>query len=174
MVGLALDDVVLVFACSDNFVPYLSVAVQSIIENASEAQCDVIVLVTSHPQSMITLTRQCQVTPNVGIGFLDVDAALGDIELPHHGHFRPGPGLSLWRHRFYQTLLRPSILILIWSSTTMLQNFLTLTLRDTPARPHAMPIPSGQITAAGIQPWSPYLKNELGMDDHMTFKRALS
>ena len=33
---LPLNDVVIVFACSENFVPYLSVAIQSIVDNASE------------------------------------------------------------------------------------------------------------------------------------------
>ena len=42
---LPLDDVVVVFACSENFVPYLSVAVQSIIENASlTRRYDIVVL----------------------------------------------------------------------------------------------------------------------------------
>ena len=87
---LPLDDVVIVFACSENFVPYLSVAVQSIIDNASPSRRYDIVVLTRNisPTSMITLTRQVT-SPHVGIGFLDVDAALGDIELPHHGHFRP-------------------------------------------------------------------------------------
>ncbi len=83
--GLALNDVVLVFACSDNFVPYLSVAIQSIIENVNpERRYDIIVLTRDlTPTSMITLTRQAQLVDNVHVGFLDVDAALGDIELPH-------------------------------------------------------------------------------------------
>ena len=82
--GLALNDVVLVFACSDNFVPYLSVAIQSIIENVNpERRYDIIVLTRDlSPTSMITLTRQAQLVNNVHVGFLDVDAALGDIELP--------------------------------------------------------------------------------------------
>ena len=43
--GLPLDDVVIVFACSESFVPYLSVAVQSIVENASATRrYDIIVL----------------------------------------------------------------------------------------------------------------------------------
>ena len=87
---LPLNDVVLVFACSENFVPYLSVAIQSIVDNTNPSRrYDIIVLTRDiSPTSMITLTRQTK-KDNVGIGFLDVDAALGDIELPHHGHFRP-------------------------------------------------------------------------------------
>lgn len=99
---LPLTDVVIVFACSENFVPYLSVAIQSIIENASaERRYDVVVLTRNiSPASMITLTRQAK-SDNVGIGFLDVDAALGEIELPHHGHFRP---------ETYYRLLAPQLL----------------------------------------------------------------
>ena len=76
--GLPLDDVVIVFACSESFVPYLSVAVQSIVENASATRrYDIIVLTRDlSPTSMITLTRQTK-SANVGVGFLDVDAALG-------------------------------------------------------------------------------------------------
>lgn len=87
---LPLNDVVIVFACSDSFVPYLSVAAQSIVDNASPSRrYDIIVLTRDlTPASMIILTRQLK-RDNVGIGFLDVDAALGDITLPHHGHFRP-------------------------------------------------------------------------------------
>ncbi|MBS5328195.1 MAG: glycosyltransferase family 8 protein, partial [Atopobium sp.] len=72
--GLALNDVVLVFACSDNFVPYLSVAIQSIIENVNpERRYDIIVLTRDlSPTSMITLTRQAQLVDNVHVGFLDV------------------------------------------------------------------------------------------------------
>ena len=100
--GLPLDDVVIVFACSESFVPYLSVAVQSIVENASATRrYDIIVLTRDlSPTSMITLTRQTK-SANVGVGFLDVDAALGDIKLPHHGHFRP---------ETYFRLLAPSLL----------------------------------------------------------------
>lgn len=99
---LPLTDVVIVFACSENFVPYLSVAIQSIIENASASRrYDVVVLTRNiSPASMITLTRQAK-SDNVGIGFLDVDAALGEIELPHHGHFRP---------ETYYRLLAPQLL----------------------------------------------------------------
>ena len=83
---LPLNDVVIVFACSENFVPYLSVAIQSIVDNANkDRRYDIIVLTRDlSPTSMVTLTRQTK-GANVGIGFLDVDAALGDIKLPHHG-----------------------------------------------------------------------------------------
>lgn len=89
--GLDLNDVVVVFACSDNFVPYMSVAIQSIIENSSEDRDYDIVVLTRDLSltSMYTLSKQVKEYDNFAIGFLDVVAVLGDTELPHHGHFRP-------------------------------------------------------------------------------------
>ena len=89
--GLDFNDVVVVFACSDNFVPYMSVAIQSIIENSSEdRQYDIVVLTRDLSiASMYTLSKQVKEYDNFAIGFLDVVAVLGDTKLPHHGHFRP-------------------------------------------------------------------------------------
>ena len=100
--NLPLSDVVVVFAVNEFFVPYLSVAIESIIENVSkDRHYDIIVLTRDiTPASMLTLTRQAK-GENVGIGFLDVDAALGDRTLPQHGHFRP---------QTYYRLLAPSLL----------------------------------------------------------------
>ena len=100
--GLSFDDVVIIFACSEGFVPYLSVAIQSIIENASpERHYDFVVLTRDlSPASMITLRHQVA-RDNASIGFLDVDAALGGRKLPHYGHFKP---------ETYFRLLAPSLL----------------------------------------------------------------
>ena len=100
--NLPLSDVVVVFAVNEFFVPYLSVAIESIIENVSkDRHYDIIVLTRDiTPASMLTLTRQAK-GDNVGIGFLDVDAALGNRTLPQHGHFRP---------ETYYRLLAPSLL----------------------------------------------------------------
>lgn len=89
--GLALDDVVVVFASDDHFVPYLSVAIQSLMENAGTTRSyDVVVLTRDlSPASMLTLETQVADAENVHLGFLDVEAAMGDAELPHYGHFRP-------------------------------------------------------------------------------------
>ena len=125
---LPLDDVVIVFACSENFVPYLSVAIQSIVDNASASRrYDIIVLTRNiSPTSMITLTRQTK-ADNVGIGFLDVDAALGDIELPHHGHFGPRPTSGSSRRNCSPPSTRPSTLTPTSSSTTTSQSSSTST-----------------------------------------------
>lgn len=100
--GLSLDDVVVVFAASENFVPYLSVALQSLIEHASaERRYDIVVLTRDiSPSSMITLSRQVN-RDNIGIGFLDAEAAIGNRKLPHYGHFRL---------ETYFRLLAPSLL----------------------------------------------------------------
>ena len=171
--GLALDDVVLVFACSDNFVPYLSVAVQSIIENASLSRnYDVIVLTRDlSPTSMITLTRQCQVTPNVGIGFLDVDAALGDIELPHHGHFRP---------ETYFRLLAPSLLPnvakAVYLDSDLVVNHDVAELFDIDVTGYLVAATRDADTIGQIDGYDstvgPYLKDELGMDDPHDYFQA--
>ena len=100
--GLALDDVTVIFACSEGFVPYLSVAVQSIIETANpDRSYDIVVLTRDlSPASMITLSKQAT-RDNVHIGFLDVEAALNGRKLPHYGHFRL---------ETYFRLLAPSLL----------------------------------------------------------------
>ena len=100
--GLSFDDVTVIFACSEGFVSYLSVALQSIIDNASDDRhYDFVVLTRDlSPESMITLTHQVT-RDNMGIGFLDVEAALGGRKLPHYGHFKP---------ETYFRLLAPSLL----------------------------------------------------------------
>ncbi len=99
---LTLDDVVTVFACSENFVPYLSVALESLVENTSpDRRYDIVVLTRDiSPSSMLTLSHQCN-RDNIGIGFLDVEAAIGNRKLPHYGHFRL---------ETYFRLLAPSLL----------------------------------------------------------------
>lgn len=169
---LPLDDVIIVFACSENFVPYLSVAIQSIIDNASaQRRYDIVILTRDiSPASMITLTRQAK-TDNVGIGFLDVDAALGDIELPHHGHFRP---------ETYFRLLAPQLLpnvdkaIYLDSDLIVDDDVAKLYDVDVTGRPIAATRDAdtiGQIdgydTTVG-----PYLRNELGMRDPHDYFQA--
>lgn len=100
--GLPLDDVVVIFAIDEQYVPYFSVLLQSIKESASpNRRYDLIVLsrgLTLH--SISSLSRQAT-SDNMGIGFLDADAALGDIKLPKHGHFRT---------ETYYRLLAPELL----------------------------------------------------------------
>lgn len=160
---LPLSDVVVVFACSENFVPYLSVATQSIVENASASRrYDIIVLTRDiSPASMITLTRQVK-SDNVGIGFLDVDAALGDIELPHHGHFRPET-----YYRLLAPQLLPNVDKAIYLDSDLIVEKDIAGLFDVDVTGYPLAATRDADTIGQIEGYDatvgPYLKNELGM-----------
>jgi lipopolysaccharide biosynthesis glycosyltransferase len=86
---LPFSDVTIIFAANEFFVPYLSVALQSIVENISpDRRYDIVVLSHDLTQRSIWALHNQVTSDNVGIGFLDAQEALGDIELPSHGHFR--------------------------------------------------------------------------------------
>ena len=169
---LPLDDVVLVFAASENFVPYLSVALQSIVDNVSaRRRYDIIVLTRDvSPASMITLTRQAK-ADNIGVGFLDVDAALGDIELPHHGHFRA---------ETYYRLLAPSLLPnvdkAIYLDSDLIVDADVSELFDTDVTGYPLAATRDADTIGQICGYDatvgPYLRDELGMDDPMDYFQA--
>lgn len=169
---LPLDDVVIVFACSENFVPYLSVAIQSIVDNASAARRYDIVVLTRNisPTSMITLTRQTK-SDNVGIGFLDVDAALGDIELPHHGHFRPETYFRLLAPQ-----LLPNVDKAIYLDSDLIVDDDVAALFDTDVRGHLLAATRDADTIGQIDGYDatvgPYLRDELGMDDPHDYFQA--
>ena len=170
--GLPLDDVVIVFACSENFVPYLSVAIQSIVENVSpDRRYDIIVLTRNiTPASMITLTRQAT-SDNVGIGFLDVDAALGDIELPHHGHFRPETYFRLLAPQ-----LLPNVDKAIYLDSDLIVDADVAELYDTDVTGYPLAATRDADTIGQIEGYDatvgPYLKDELGMDDPHDYFQA--
>lgn len=170
--GLSMSDVVLVFAASENFVPYLSVALQSLVDNVSDNRhYDVVVLTRNiTPTSMITLTRQVT-RNNIAIGFLDVDAALGSIELPHHGHFRP---------ETYYRLLAPSLLpnvdkaIYLDSDLVIHADVAELFDTDIEGLPLAATRDAdtlGQILGYDATV-GPYLRDELGMNDPLDYFQA--
>ena len=169
---LPLDDVVVVFACSENFVPYLSVAVQSIIENASlTRRYDIVVLTRDiSPASMITLTRQAK-SDNVDIGFLDVDAALGDIKLPHHGHFRPET-----YYRLLSPQLLPNVDKAIYLDSDLIVCDDVAKLYDVDVRGYKLAATRDADTIGQIDGYDatvgPYLKNELGMSDPHDYFQA--
>ena len=169
---LPLDDVVIVFACSENFVPYLSVAVQSIIDNASPSRRYDIVVLTRNisPTSMITLTRQVT-SPHVGIGFLDVDAALGDIELPHHGHFRPETYFRLLAPQ-----LLPNVDKAIYLDSDLIVDDDVAELFDVDVTGCKLAATRDADTIGQIDGYDatvgPYLKDELGMDDPHDYFQA--
>ena len=169
---LPLSDVVVVFACSENFVPYLSVATQSIVENASASRrYDIIVLTRDiSPASMITLTRQVK-SDNVGIGFLDVDAALGDIELPHHGHFRPET-----YYRLLAPQLLPNVDKAIYLDSDLIVEKDIAGLFDVDVTGYPLAATRDADTIGQIEGYDatvgPYLKNELGMRDPHDYFQA--
>lgn len=174
---LPLDDVVIVFACSENFVPYLSVATQSIVDNASpDRRYDIIVLTRDlSPTSMIILTRQVQNGhergANVGIGFLDVDAALGDIKLPHHGHFRPET-----YYRLLAPQLLPNVNKAIYLDSDLVVNADIAELYDIDVTGYLLGATRDADTIGQIDGYDasvgPYLKDELGMDDPHDYFQA--
>ena len=169
---LPLSDVVVVFACSENFVPYLSVATQSIVENAGASRrYDIIVLTRDiSPASMITLTRQVK-SDNVGIGFLDVDAALGDIELPHHGHFRPET-----YYRLLAPQLLPNVDKAIYLDSDLIVEKDIAGLFDVDVTGYPLAATRDADTIGQIEGYDatvgPYLKNELGMRDPHDYFQA--
>ncbi len=169
---LPLNDVVVVFACSENFVPYLSVAVQSIVDNASpDRRYDIIVLTRDiTPASMITLSRQVK-QPNTGIGYLDVDAALGDIELPHHGHFRPETYFRLLAPQ-----LLPNVDKAIYLDSDLIVNDDLAKLYDYDVTGYKLAATRDADTIGQIDGYDtsvgPYLKEELGMDDPHDYFQA--
>ena len=172
--NLPLDDVVVVFACSENFVPYLSVAVQSIIDNANPSRrYDIVVLTRDiSPTSMITLTRQVT-SPHVGIGFLDVDAALGDIVLPHHGHFRPET-----YYRLLAPQLLPNVDKAIYLDSDLIADDDVAKLYDVDVTGYPLAATRDADTIGQIEGYDatvgPYLRDELGMDDpHDYFQAGL-
>ena len=101
--GLPLNDVVVIFACNDVFIPYLSVAIQSLVEHRSpDRHYDIVILSNGvEEESRATLRRQVGACGNVGVGFIDVSEALAHRKLPVHGHFRV---------EMYLRLLAPELL----------------------------------------------------------------
>lgn len=106
--GLALADVVLLFACNERFAPYFSVALQSVVEHMDRARHYDVVVMTDDiaPQTAATLTRQVVEGSHgaAAIGFLDVNEAFERLAAPKlrtHGHFR---------RQTYFRLLAPELL----------------------------------------------------------------
>ena len=87
--GQPMNDVVVLLACNEKFVPYMSVTLQSILENSDpQREYDIIVLTSDiSPANMELLHWQASCKPNVRVGFLDAMAAAGNATLPCHGHF---------------------------------------------------------------------------------------
>ena len=162
---LTLDDVVTVFACSENFVPYLSVALESLVENTSpDRRYDIVVLTRDiSPSSMLTLSHQCN-RDNIGIGFLDVEAAIGNRKLPHYGHFRL---------ETYFRLLAPSLLPSVKKAVYLDSDLVVLDdiakLWDTDVEGKLLAATRDADTIGQIDGYDqgvgPYLAHDLGLTD---------
>lgn len=172
--GLSLDDVVVVFAASESFVPYLSVALQSLIEHVSaERRYDIVVLTRDiSPSSMITLSRQVN-RGNIGIGFLDAEAAIGNRKLPHYGHFRL---------ETYFRLLAPSLLPSVRKAVYLDSDLVVLDdiakLWDIDVEGHLLGAARDADTVGQIDGYDqgvgPYLANDLGLaDPHRYFQAGV-
>ena len=170
---LAFDDVVIVFAVSDNFIPYFSAALQSLLENSSEGRhYDIVVLTRDiSPSSMNALTGQVRAFPQANIGYLDVEAALGDTQLPHYGHFRP---------ETYFRLLAPTLLPMADKAIYLDSDIIVLDdvakLFDIDVEGYLLGATRDIDTIGQIcgyeQSVGNYLKNELGLTDPMQYFQA--
>lgn len=169
---LPLDDVVILLACSENFVPYLSVALQSISDHASpQRRYDVVVL----SNSLSTESRQTlhdQVTrDNFGIGFLDAMAALGSIKLPRHGHFAC---------ETYYRLLAPELLDHVDKAIYMDSDLVVLDdlakLYDIDIADNLLAATRDADTAGQCGGYDaaiyPYLRDEVGLEDPYDYFQA--
>lgn len=170
--GLSLDDVVVVFAVSENFVPYLSVALESLLENTDhERHYDIVILTRDiFPASMLTLKRQVE-PYGVGIGFLDVDEAIGKRQLPHYGHFRP---------ETYFRLLAPWLLPEVKKAIYLDSDLVVLAdvaeLFDTDIEGELLAATRDADTVGQIAGYDegvgPYLANDLGLTDPYQYFQA--
>lgn len=88
--GLSFEDVVVILASNEFFVPYMGVTIQSIVEHASpDRHYDIVVLTRDVTQRSIDTIVGHLPYSNVSVGFLNAEIALKGTKLPHHGHFRP-------------------------------------------------------------------------------------
>ena len=170
---LSFDDVVIIFAVSDNFIPYFSAALQSLLENSSRMRHYDIVLLTRDisPSSMNALTAQVNAFPQASIGYLDVEAALGDTQLPYYGHFRP---------ETYFRLLAPSLLPMANKAIYLDSDIIVLDdvakLFDIDVEGYLLGATRDIDTIGQIcgyeQSVGTYLSKELGLTDPMAYFQA--
>ena len=170
---LTFDDVVIVFAVSENFIPYFSAALQSLLENTSPSRrYDIVVLTRDiSPSSMNALTGQVGSFPQANIGYLDVEAALGETQLPYYGHFRP---------ETYFRLLAPSLLPMADKAIYLDSDLIILDdvakLFDIDVEGYLLGATRDIDTIGQIcgyeQSVGTYLKNELGLTDPMAYFQA--
>lgn len=96
------DEIPIFFSTDDNYVPFLDVAIRSLIKNASKKyKYKIIILNTGLKQENIDKIESLE-DENFTIEFADVSVAVGDIKdkLPNKYHF----GLATWYRLFIQSL----------------------------------------------------------------------
>jgi lipopolysaccharide biosynthesis glycosyltransferase len=170
--GLALDDVVILFASDEWYVPYLSVALESIVEHTDPARnYDVVILSTNiTPVSMRTLCDQVE-RDNFHIGFLDAPTAMGDVELPCRGHFRK---------ETYYRLMAPEMLPDVSKAIYLDSDLVALTdvaaLFDTDVDGYLLAATRDADTAGQCDGYDctvkAYLEGQVGLDDTHTYFQA--
>lgn len=188
--GLALSDVVVVFSCNEAYVPYLSVVLQSLCENASCARrYDIVVLTTDiGAASAAALRAQVEGLGRAAlaktglegeagaegpfhIGFLDTRPVLEGVRFPHHNRFGP---------ETYYRLLAPELLpgvgkaVYLDADLCVLHDVAELFDVDVSGSLLAAildPDTAGQV--CGYDPMvRPYLEHEVGLADPGSYLQA--
>lgn len=169
---LPLDDVVILLACNELFVPYISVALQSIIDHANpERRYDVVVLSNNLSDHSMEILHAQATRANFGIGFLNAIAALGDIKLPRHGHFAV---------ETYYRLLAPELLDHVDKAIYMDGDLVALCdvaeLYDTNVDGYLLAATRDADTAGQCAGYDaailPYLHDEVGLPDPYDYFQA--
>lgn len=170
--GLALDDVVILLACNEYFVPYTAVAIQSIVEHMSpDRHYDIVVLTRDLTQRTIDSLVGHLPYPNMSLGFLNPEVALKGTKLPHHGHFRP--------ETFFR-LLAPWLLPNVKKAVYLDSDLVALTdvaeLFDTDVEGCLLGATRDADTVGMMLGYDgtvgPYLENEIKLTDPMQYFQA--
>lgn len=170
--GLPLSDVVVLLACNEKFVPYLSVALQSISDNAGpDRRYDVVVLSNDLSAASMATLRAQVARDNFGIGFLDACTALGGVRLPRHGHFS--------RETYYR-LLAPELLGQVEKAVYLDSDLVVLDdvakLFDTDVAGCLLAATQDADTAGQCLGYDEhvfgYLRDEVGLDDPLDYFQA--
>ena len=173
--GMCFADVVIVLASNQLFAPYMAVAFQSIIEHVDpERHYDVVVFTRDFDEK----TRKALVdhlakanVPNVQLGFLNPERALGDTKFPHHGHFRPEP--------FYR-LLAPWLLPTVQKAIYLDSDLVVLNdlkeVYDTDVRGYLLAATRDADMQGQISGYDgtvkAYMENDLELSDPMRYFQA--
>ena len=171
--GLPMNDVVVLLACNEKFVPYMSVTLQSILEHSSpEREYDIVVLTSDiSTANMELLCWQASCKPNVRVGFLDAMAAAGNATLPCHGHFAC---------ETYYRLLAPELLPEVDKAAYIDCDLVVLhdiaELYDVDLEGHLLAATLDADTAGMAGGYDEqiyeYLKNDVGLEDPYSYFQA--